>query len=175
MYHYKHLPWGWLHCEGCGGEHSKIREELEKLTSLVPDPDSMGHNSRTFSVHVLLGWPQARCSPSLGLSFRMMTKLDWMITMGPPTITFSNLSILCLYPSPPTYNGHYLGSWRFHENLLLVLAQSPLHIHPFQFKHPGWPLFWKYLWTGIIFFGVSMMALNLGLMSMGSLHPIAII
>ena len=47
MHHYKHLPWGWLHCEGCGGEHSKIREELEKLTSLVPDPDSMGHNSST--------------------------------------------------------------------------------------------------------------------------------
>lgn len=54
MHYYKHLPWGWLHCEGCGGELSKIREELEKLTSLVPDPDSMGHNSSTFSVHVLL-------------------------------------------------------------------------------------------------------------------------
>ena len=47
-----------------------------------------------------------------------MTKLDWMITMGPPTITFSNLSILCLYPSPPTYNiAHDYISWESFSNV----------------------------------------------------------
>ena len=33
----------------------KSEKSWKKMTSLVPDPDSMGHNSRSFSVHVLLG------------------------------------------------------------------------------------------------------------------------
>lgn len=35
------------------------------------------------------------------------------------------------------------GHWRLHESLVLVLAGRSLHVHPFQFKHPGCDL-----WVG---------------------------
>ena len=94
-----------------------------------------------------------------------------MITMGPSTRTFSTSCILGLYPSPHL---QWPLSWQ-HENLLLVLAQSPLHIHPFQFKHPGWPLLRKSLCIhsgqGLFSLESPWMALNTGLVSGGSLPP----
>ena len=54
-----------------------------------------------------------------------------MITMDPSTRIFSNSSIHSFSPSPNPH-GHHVGIWRLHENLLLVLEQSPLHSHPIQ-------------------------------------------
>ncbi|XP_075849519.1 BPI fold-containing family A member 2 [Microcebus murinus] len=65
--------------------------------------------------------------------------------MGPPTRTFTNSSFLSLLPSSH-HRDHLLGSCKLHEDLLLVLAESPLHTHPFQCKHPGYQekkMLWK--------------------------------
>ena len=61
-------------------------------------------------------------------------------------------------PQPPTHSGHHLGSRRLHENLLLVLAQSLLCIHPFQFKHPGWPLLLKFSCVHSLLFSHSVVS-----------------
>ena len=74
--------------------------------------------------------------------------------MGPSTRTVSTSSILGLYPSPHL---QWLPSWQ-HENLLLVLAQSLLCIHPFQFKHPGWPLLLKFSCVHSLLFSHSVVS-----------------
>ena len=94
-HHCKHLSWGRFYCEGCYGEHSDTREGLGRMTSLVTDPDAMGHTSSPISVCVL----QAGCFPSLSPSFQRLIKLSLKITMDPSCRIFSNSSSFC--PSPP--------------------------------------------------------------------------
>ena len=61
-------------------------------------------------------------------------------------------------PQPATHSGPHLGSWRLHENLRLVLAQSLLCIHPLQFKHPGWPLLLKFSCVHSLLFSHSVVS-----------------
>ena len=86
--HCKYLSWDCFHCEGCYGECSDTRECLGRMTSLVTDPDALGLKSSPISLPLF----QAGCFPSLSLSFQVLIKLSWMITMITVTRIFSNSS-----------------------------------------------------------------------------------
>lgn len=138
----KHSHRGWLHreiyCRQCSEPGDWVGGPLWLLT-----PTFCGPQFWSRLCPCLAGWPQAGCFPSLSISFQMMTETGRLITTGSPTSTFSNLSILSLHPKP--HSQRPPPSWQLEalcENLVLVLAGSPPHIHPFQFKHAGG------LWVG---------------------------
>ena len=144
------------------------------MTSLVPDANSMGHNSST-SLSMSY-WVTSRWLLSFSRTeFPNDDKIRLDDHYGSSYHNILQIIHSQSLPQPPTDNGHYLGRWSFSENLLLVLAQSPLHIHPFQFKHPGWPLLWKSLCfhsgQGLFSLESPWMALDPGLVSMGNLPP----
>lgn len=112
-------------------------------------------------------------APPLSLSY--WVTLSWLLPVSEPQFPkddrtrlddhhgsspeHSPMCPFSVFTPTPIHSGPRPSSWRSHENLVSALAENPPHIHPFQLKHPGWPLDWKSLcssWTGVIFFGVSL-------------------
>ena len=114
---------------------STVRDVMETTWTQEKVWEEWPHRSLT-----LMLWTTS-LAPSLSLSYRLAAFPLWAEFPNSEKIKLDDhygsfyqniLQFISVFTPAPHQHGHHVRSWRLHENLLLVLEQSPLHSHPIQ-------------------------------------------